>query len=107
MSRYAEYVAGMRAEFYAMVPRALWEEMAGRVDEMVAAAEDVVGEAISENIPVGDASFLKFWMFSTRGSVNEEYADLGRLTDGVVKRIAWRRWWRLSERERRMLDNPW
>lgn len=90
LSSYEEYVAALRADIYAIAAGRVrsWNAIGGRGDDVVATAQEIVGERIKRSMPMVELGFIRFladfWM-----SISHE---LGGVGCGIVRRIAYRRW---------------
>ncbi|KAM7205551.1 hypothetical protein V8F20_003135, partial [Naviculisporaceae sp. PSN 640] len=98
VARYDALVASLRAELYAMAPRETWIKVESSIEEVVAGAEEMVGEMIMETVKCLVRQSYDEYGYGFHRFVPEEikvirdkYQPLV-LSKGVMSRIAYWRW---------------
>ncbi|KAB5536319.1 hypothetical protein GE09DRAFT_1142161 [Coniochaeta sp. 2T2.1] len=90
LARYDEYVAALRAELYAMLPRGSWDfgSLRPALEKIISMAEDMVEERMDANIPKEEPGFCRFLEMEQGDSLSK----FPGLRHGVARRLMYWRW---------------
>ncbi|OIW30897.1 hypothetical protein CONLIGDRAFT_630803 [Coniochaeta ligniaria NRRL 30616] len=91
VARYNEYLAALRAELYGAVPRGVrgWNQMRPSIEELVDVTEKVVSDdLVCRYVAADEPGFIRF-LYEILEEMRGEYQGL---RDGVLRRLAYRRW---------------